>query len=123
VVKKIAYWVIAGGFGLSACDSRPENKMQPAIQAGIASVSYARKDGVDFNVFSLTWITELANGEMQIVDSSQTTPLIEEIRADLRGKKYWEACYGVIEELVLGGMYCYYMDYNTFDLLATYRTK
>ncbi len=122
-MRHMIYWAIAGASILSACDTRSENDLQPAIQAGIASVSYAREDDVDFSVYSLTWITELANGEMQIVDRSQTSPLVEEIRADLKGKKYWEACYGISKQGVLGAMYCYYLDYNTFERLATYQTK
>jgi hypothetical protein len=122
-MKSIASWVIASASILSACDTRSENDLQPAIQAGMTSVSYARADNVDFSVYSLTWITELADGQMQIVDRSQTSPIVEKIRTDLKGKKYWEACYGVSKEWVIGAMHCYYLDYNTFDLLATYRTK
>ena len=122
-MRRIVYRAIIGASLLSACDIQQENDPQLAIQAGIASESYARKDGVDFSEYSLTWITELENGNMQIVDRSQTDPGIEKTRADLKGKKYWETCYGVSKEMVLGAMYCYYLEYDTFKLLATFRTK
>ena len=91
----------------------------------MASVSYAREDGVDFQVYSLSSVTELGfgYGQMTVADRSQTTPFIEKVRASLKHKKYLEACYGVAKEGTVGAMYCYYLDYKSFDLLTTYRTK
>ncbi len=80
-MRRIVYWALIGAVMLSACNIQQENDPQLAIQAGIASESYARKDGVDFSEYSLTWITELENGNMQIVDRSQTDPGIEKIKA------------------------------------------
>jgi len=122
-LKLITYFIMAAVLMLSACGTQSQSDFQPAIRAGIASETYARKDGVNFNEYSLTWITELENGNMQIVDRSQTDPGIEKIRSDLKGKKYWEACYGVSKEMVFGAMYCYYIEHDSFELLATFRTK
>ena len=119
----IAYGLIACAVTLSACNTQAEDDQQPAIQAGMASVSYAREDGVDFRAYSLSSVTELGYGQMTVADRSQTTPFIEKVRASLKHKKYWEACYGVAKEGTVGAMYCYYLDYKSFDLLTTYRTK
>ncbi|TXI47417.1 MAG: hypothetical protein E6Q50_14110 [Lysobacter sp.] len=122
-MRRIAYLIIFIASILSACDSRREKDLQPAIQAGIESLSHARADNVDMKVYSISWITELSDGQLRIVDRSQTSPSVEKNRTDLKGKKYWEVCYGISKEWVVGATYCYYLDYNTFDLLATYRTK
>lgn len=122
-MKTITFGLVMCATVLCACDTKVDNIQQPAIQAGIASISHAKADEVDFRVFSIASILQHRNGEMAYVEKSMTSPFIEEIRTSLRGKRYWEVCYGVTEEGVLGAIYCYCLDYESLKLLTTYRMK
>lgn len=109
---------------LLACNRNVALPRQPAEVAVASSVRFAKKDGVDLGRYSLFSVTRLSYGYQGVVDQSQTSPHIEQVRAVLNDKKsYWEACYGPTSDEVLGATYCYYLDEKTFSLLTTYRTK
>lgn len=106
-----------------ACTNEMDSSKLSAAVAATSSVKFAKKDGVDFDKFSLHSVRRLSYGYQGVVDQFETSPHIEKVRGVLKDKKYWEACYSVISEEVLGSIYCYYLDEKSFELLTTYRTK
>lgn len=107
------------------CTSVNEAENQPAIRAAIKSVSYAREDGVDMQIFSLRSIRHHQNWKTTALGAhrEQINPGLEEHIASLEGKAYWEACYGTTEENILSASCCYYLDSGSLSLLTTFRMK
>lgn len=107
------------------CTSVSEADSQPAVRAAVKSVSYARADGVDMQIFSLRSISHHRDWKTTALGAhrDQMNPGLEEKIASLKGKAYWEACYGVTEENILGGSYCYYLDSDSLSLLTALRMK
>lgn len=110
-------------FAAVAATSTNEGGVDQAMAAATSSLRFAKKDGIDLDVFSLHSVRRLRYGYMGAAGPSMTSPQIERVRAVLKDKHYWETCYGVASEETLGTTYCFYLDEKTFDLLTVYRIK
>jgi hypothetical protein len=109
---------------ISSCAAGDSERLvMPAVVAAEASIGFARSDGVDLSAYSLSSINMMAFGEQKVVAQSVTSPHIERVRAALRDKIYWEACYSILSPEVVSATYCYYLEKSTLKLLTVYRTK
>lgn len=106
-----------------ATTSANKGGVDQAAAAAMSSLRFAEKDGIDLDVFSLYSVRRLNYGRLGVADPPMTSPHIERVRDVLKDKHYWEACYGVTSEEMVGATYCFYLDEKTFDLLTVYRMK
>lgn len=83
----------------------------------------AKANSVDFSQYSLQSIQLLRDGQMGTIDDSASDEYISSVRKELKGKKYWEACYMVSADMVAGAKYCYYFEYGNLNYFATYSVK
>ncbi len=107
----------------AAATSTNKGGVDQAMAAAASSLHFAQKDGIDLDVFSLYSVRRLSYGHLGVAGPPMTSPHIERVRDVLKDKHYWEACYGVTSEEMVGATYCFYLDEKTFDLLTVYRMK
>lgn len=65
----------------------------------------------------------LGYGDQALVDQSANSAHIKKVRFALKNKNYWEVCYEILSDEVVGATYCYYHDELTYELLTVYRSK
>lgn len=109
---------------LIGCDTARHEPKQRAVDAVVRSLEFAKKDSVDFSSYSITSVIRMRDGRQSMVKlNDEMTGFDKAVYEKLRGKKYWEVCYTVSADLVLGAIYCYYFDDSDLKYLATFRVK
>jgi hypothetical protein len=109
---------------LIGCDKARDEPKQRAIDAAVRSLEFAKKDAVDFSSYSITSIVRMRDGRQSIVRvNDEMSGFDKAVYEKLRGKKYWEVCYTVSSDLVLGAIYCYYFDDSDLKYIAEFRVK
>ena len=102
-----------------------QKKREVSIVSLVADKAFgqAKANSVDFSQYSLQSVQLLRDGQMGTISDSENDEYISSIRKRLKGKKYWEACYMVTADMVLGAKYCYYFEDGNLNYLVTYSVK
>lgn len=95
----------------------------PIVVAIENSVAYAKRDGVDWTEYSVRSAELNTNGWNSVFDRESKNANDISVVQKLRGKQYWEICYGTIVPGLVGATYCYYLDRTDYKLLAVYGMK
>jgi hypothetical protein len=95
----------------------------PIVVAAERSVVYANKDQVDGTGYMVKFAALSANGYTRAIDREATDEYQLSILRKLKGKRYWEVCYGASEPGMVGATYCYYLDSSSYELIADYKVK
>lgn len=101
----------------------PNKEGFPIVVAIEKSVAFANRDRVDWSEYSVVSAAEYVNGETSLFDRNSKDPYDISVVQKLRGKEYWEICYGTIVPGLVGATYCYYLDKTDYKLLAVYGMK
>jgi hypothetical protein len=108
---------------VSSCAGKEEGKVQPVVYAVNASVKYANEDGVDLANYSLSSIRLFANGMTDVVEQGADDQMSVDLIKNLKGKRYWQACYTHVDPLTAGATFCYFIDSRDRSLVGVYRMK
>lgn len=106
---------------LSACSYAGGNN--ELVAAARASDRYAEKDGIDFAEDRLRSVIEFHDARTSVIDVKDTGDYSTNIKNKLKGKKYWEACYSPIDDAVVGGGRCFFLNKSDLSLVAVYRSR
>jgi hypothetical protein len=101
----------------------PKKDGFPVVVAIEHSIAHANENGVDWIEYSVRSAELNVNGGASIFDRNSKDPYDISVVQKLRGKEYWEICYGTIVSGMVGATYCYYLDRTDYKLLAAYGMK
>lgn len=114
----ITFWTIYGALVCAGCKEDTGQKQQLVSMVTDKAFGQAKANSVDFSQYSLQSIQLLRDGQMGTISDSESDEYISSIRKRLKGKKYWEACYMVTADMVLGAKYCYYFESSNLNYLG-----
>ena len=101
----------------------PSRDALPIVTAVEKSVPHATEDRIDMTNYSVVSVELGVNGWNGVVDRNSKDPYDVEVVQKLKGKEYWEVCYGAYSPGLVGATYCYYLERSSFQFLAAYRMK
>lgn len=107
----------------AGCKEDAGQKEQLVSMVADKAFGQAKANSVDFSQYSLQSVQLLRDGQMGTISDSESDEYISSIRKRLKGRKYWEACYMVAADMVLGAKYCYYFESSNLKYLVTYSVK
>jgi hypothetical protein len=120
---EIVVVIVSMSLVCAACNEDKVVKKHVVSIVADKALVFAETDDVDIDQYSLQSVQLLRDGQMGTIDDSENDEYISSIRKNLKGKKYWEACYMVTADMVLGAKYCYYFEDPKLNHLTTYRVK
>lgn len=107
----------------AGCKEDTGQKQQLVSMVADKAFGQAKADSVDFSQYSLQSVQLLRDGQMGTISDSESDEYISSIRQKLKGNNYWEACYMVTADMVLGAKYCYYFEDSNLNYVVTYSVK
>jgi len=107
----------------TACEEEMARKEHEVSIVANKAFDLAKDNSVDFSQYSLQSVRLMRDGRMGAIDDFASDEYISSIKKKLKGRKYWEACYMVTDDMVLGAKYCYYFEESNLIHLATYSVK
>lgn len=107
----------------SGCVSAVEEEPQEIVVVAGKAFDMAKSSSVDLEKYSLQSVRLLRNGRMTAANDLAKDPYTSSVRDELKGKKYWEACYLITSDMALGATYCYYFESGSMNYLSKYTVK
>ena len=107
----------------AGCKEDKSRKEQKVSTVADKAFGLAKINSVDFSQYSLQSIQLLRDGQLGTIEDFASDAYISSIRKKLKGKKYWEACYMVTADVMIGAKYCYYFEDSNLNYLVTYSVK
>lgn len=122
---KIAITILKISIVLACVGCGNEKNLQGQVVSVVAGKAFdqAKANSVDFSQYSLQSIQLLRDGQLGTIGDSEGDEYISSFRKRLKGKKYWEACYMVVADRVVGAKYCYYFEDGSLNYMTTYSVK
>lgn len=122
---KIAIAILTVSMALVCAGCKEDKSLKEQEVSMVADKAFrlAKANSVDFTQYSLQSVQLLRDGQMGTIGDFESDEYISSIRKKLKGKKYWEACYMVTVDMVVGAKYCYYFEDSTLNYLLTYSVK
>jgi hypothetical protein len=112
-----------GGSGDDISCRVPEISGASLVEAANASIRHAVQDNIDLKDYELSSVAELGNGNTDLIRYGSSEPYERQIVEQLKGRRYWQACYTHKDPEVAGAMFCYFLNRIDLTLLTAYRVK
>jgi hypothetical protein len=107
----------------AGCKEDKSRKEQKVSTVADKAFGLAKTNSVDFSQYSLQSIQLLRDGQLGTIEDFASDEYISSIRKKLKGRKYWEACYMVTADVMIGAKYCFYFEDSNLNYLVTYSVK
>lgn len=119
----ITFLTISMALACVGCENEKGSQGQVVSVVAGKAFDQAKANSVDFSQYSLQSIQLLRDGQLGTIGDSEGDEYISSFRKKLKGKKYWEACYMVVSDMMVGAKYCYYFEDGSLNYMTTYSVK